>query len=165
LDGIASFAEHAAVDGVAGTLERKNETVRHFRGTLAIRGRALCAVERAVDLDRGQVLGGIGEFARVRQALGVENPAPRLVGPAANPSVNIALSLRHSAVISVGYCVWQVAMRIVCRHNGHCDEATPDERAPSRVVVSFLRGSLHARWPRRDTKSKRPGISRASAFS
>jgi len=30
-----------------------------------------------------------------------------------------------------------VAMRIVCRHNGHCDEATPDERAPSRVVVSF----------------------------
>jgi len=24
-------------------------------------------------------------------------------------------------------------MCIVCRHDGHCDEATPDERAPFRV--------------------------------
>ena len=39
----------------------------------------------------------------------------------------------HDAVMSVGYCVLQMAMRIVCRHDGHCDGATPDERAPFRV--------------------------------
>jgi hypothetical protein len=79
------------------------------------------------------VLGGIGKFAGVRQAFGVEGATPGLVGPAANSSVNITLPLRHSAVMSVGYCVLQMAMRIVCRHDGHCDGATPDERAPFRV--------------------------------
>ena len=59
-----------------------------------------------------------------------------------------------------------MAMRIVCRHDGYCDGATPDERAPFRVwsfhfgLANHL-GSMHAcaliAVIGKDTKSKRPG--------
>jgi hypothetical protein len=49
----------------------------------------------------------------------------------------------------------QVA-KSMSRHDGHCDEATPDERAPFRVW-SFL-------FSEASRKAKGPGKSRASAF-
>src|SRR5262249_14645393 len=92
------------------------------RGPFAIRRRTLGAVERAVDLDRSQVLGGIGELARMRQAFGIEHAPPGLVGPAANSSVDIALSLRHPAVMSVKSRVTVIAGRssFVCLMRKTC---------------------------------------------
>ncbi|MGA8174391.1 MAG: hypothetical protein WB839_06535, partial [Pseudolabrys sp.] len=55
-----------------------------------------------------------------------------------------------------------MAMRIVCRHDGHCDGATPDERAPFRVwSFRFLR--IRPRDCRRKQKAR--DFSRALVFS
>ena len=62
LDGVARLLEHAPVDGKARTLEREHEAGRHLARPFAERRRRLRAVERAVDLDRGQPLAGIGQF-------------------------------------------------------------------------------------------------------
>src|SRR5271169_2152518 len=90
LDRVAGLLEHAPVDGKARAFEREYKALRHFASPFAERRRRLRTVERAVDLDRGQVLAGIGQFLGVRQALGIEHPAPRLEGPAADPDKDIA---------------------------------------------------------------------------
>ncbi len=35
IDGVAGLGQHAAIDGVARTFERENESVRHFGGPFA----------------------------------------------------------------------------------------------------------------------------------
>src|SRR5215471_2828530 len=100
LDRVARLAEHPPVDGVARTFHGENEGLRNLGGPFAERRRRLRAVERAVDLNRGQVLAGVGQLARLREALRIENPAPGLVGPAANTRVNMALPRCHSDVMS-----------------------------------------------------------------
>jgi len=50
----------------------------------------LRAVEGAVDLDRGQMLRGTFELARVRQAFRIERAARRLIGPAADAEIDIS---------------------------------------------------------------------------
>src|SRR5262249_29518874 len=54
------------------------------------------AVIRAIDLDRGQLRGGVGRLLRLRQLLRIEHAAPRLEGPAADADVNVAA---HAAVL------------------------------------------------------------------
>src|SRR5262249_59800918 len=97
----------------------------------------LCGREGAVPLSRGGVLGGVLTRARGGRPFGIEAAARGFVGPPADSDVNAALAFRHADVMSAVYYDLQVAMRSVCRHDGHCDEATPDERAPFRVW-SFL---------------------------
>jgi hypothetical protein len=84
LDGVARFLEHAAVDRVARAFQREHEVVRDLVGPGAEGLGRLRAVEGAVDFDRGEMLDGVFELARVRQAFGIEDPAPGLIGPAAD---------------------------------------------------------------------------------
>ena len=90
LDGVARLLEHPAIDGKARALEREHEILRHLARPFAERGRCLRAVERAVDLDRGQPFGGVRKLLRMRQALGVERAAPRLEIPAADTDADVA---------------------------------------------------------------------------
>ena len=55
-------------------------------------GRRLSAVEGAVDLDRGDVAAGIGEFIGLAQSLRVERAAPRREDPAADADAYAAAS-------------------------------------------------------------------------
>src|SRR5207237_10508550 len=64
--------------------ERKHAIVRRLLRPPPNAFGLLAAVERAVDLDRGQMLAGVRELARLRQALGVKHPAPGPVDPAAD---------------------------------------------------------------------------------
>src|SRR4029079_17941633 len=60
--------------------------------------------------------------------------------------------------VSCRWCMLLCKWRSVwSRHDGHCDEATPDERAPFRVWSFLFSGA--------SLKAKGPGRSRASAFS
>jgi hypothetical protein len=90
LDRVARLLEHPPVDGKARALERKHEILRHLACPFAERRRRLRAIERAVDLDRGQSFGGVAELLRVRQTLRVENAAPRLKRPAADTDTDVA---------------------------------------------------------------------------
>src|SRR5580704_10057386 len=90
LDRVAGFFEYAPVDGKARALEREHEIWRHLARPFAKRRRRLRAVERAVDLDRGQPLGGVGKLLRVRQILGIKHAAPRLERPAADTDADVA---------------------------------------------------------------------------
>src|SRR5580700_9159910 len=98
LDRVAGLLEHAPVDGKARALEREHEILRHLARPFAERRRRLGAVERAVDLDRGQPLGGVGKFLRVRQALWVKHAAPRLKRPAADADADMARFWSHRSV-------------------------------------------------------------------
>ncbi len=90
LHRIAGLGEHAAVGGEARPLQREDEAVGHFAGPFAKALRLLRAVIGAVDLDRGQLRGGVGQFLRLRELLRIEHPAPRLEGPAADADIDIA---------------------------------------------------------------------------
>src|SRR6202035_5873656 len=90
LDRVACFFQDAPVDGKARTFEREHEILRHFARPFAERRRRLRAVERAVDLDRGQPLGGVGKPLRVRQTLRIKCAAPRLESPAADTDADLA---------------------------------------------------------------------------
>src|SRR5579862_5015754 len=90
LDGVAGLLEHPPVDGKARAFERKHEILRHFARPFAERRRRLRAVKRAVDLDRGQPLGGVGKLLRVRQTLRIEDAAPRLERPTADTDADVA---------------------------------------------------------------------------
>ena len=100
-DRVAGLRQHAPVYGVARSLHRKHETVRHFGSPLAKCRRCLGAIEGAVDLDRGEVHAGVGKLARMRQALRVEHAPPRLVSPASDTGVNPPCRVCHAAVMSV----------------------------------------------------------------
>src|ERR1700722_5878082 len=95
LDGVAGFLEHAPVDGKARAFEREHEILRHLAAPFAERRRRLRAVERAVDLDRGQPFGGVGKLLRMRQTLRVKHAAPRLKRPAADPDADVARFWSH----------------------------------------------------------------------
>src|SRR5215510_14566783 len=90
LDGVAGFRQHAAVGGKAWALDGEDETVRHLTGPFAKALRLLRAVIGAVDLDRGQLRGGVGQLLRLCELLGIEHAAPRLESPAADADENVA---------------------------------------------------------------------------
>src|SRR5580700_7569305 len=89
LDRIARLFEHPPVDGKARSLEREHEIVRHLARPFAERRRRLRAVERAVDLDRGQPLAGVSQLLRMWQALRIERAAPRRERPAADSDADV----------------------------------------------------------------------------
>src|SRR6516225_9546638 len=88
LDRIAGFLEHAPVGGKARALEREFEIFGHLARPFAKCCRGLRAIERAVDLDGGQALGGVSELLCMRQALWIKQPAPGLKGPAADADMD-----------------------------------------------------------------------------
>ncbi len=122
-DRVAGFRQHPAVDRVARAFQREHEAVRHFRRPFAISLRRLRRIEGAVDLDRGQVLAGVFKLARMRQALGVEHAAPRRIGPAADPGVDLSPLFsswaRHSCRLYHGPSGDGNALRKVPASNGH----------------------------------------------
>ena len=72
LDRVARFLEHAPVGRKTRALERELETVWHFARPFAERCRRLGTVEGAIDLDRGEPLGGVSELLRMRQTFRIE---------------------------------------------------------------------------------------------
>src|SRR5262249_25004781 len=83
LDRLAGPGKFAPVGGEPRTLDREHEVVRRLVAPAAKARGLLRAVERAVDLDRGHLPAPIFELARLRQAFGIERPAPRRERPAA----------------------------------------------------------------------------------
>ena len=74
--GASTSLQPLHVGDEAATLDREHEVVGHLRAPLRPAGRPLEGVERAVDLDRGQLRGGVLQLAALRQALRVEVAAP-----------------------------------------------------------------------------------------
>src|SRR4051812_16682416 len=89
-DGMGGLRNHAALGGETRSLDREHKPIRHFAGPFAKALRLLRAVIGAVDLDRGQLGGGVGQFLGLRQFLGVKYPAPRLERPAADADIDVA---------------------------------------------------------------------------
>src|SRR5262252_1360875 len=69
---------------IARPLHREDEVRRRLGMPFAEARRLLCAVEGAVDLDRGQRAARVVELTRLRQALGIEDAAPGREHPTAN---------------------------------------------------------------------------------
>src|SRR5207253_1927734 len=90
LDRRRRFAQRAAVGGVARAFDREDEILRRVRVPAAEARRLLRAVEGAVDLDRGDLAAGEGEFTRLREPLGIERAAPRREHPAADADADLA---------------------------------------------------------------------------
>ncbi len=101
LDRVPGLRQHAPVDRKTRTLQCEDEAVRHLRRPFAIGRRALRAVESAVDLDRREVLGCVGQLLRMRQPLGVKYAAPGLIGPAADAGINTALFDCHAILLTL----------------------------------------------------------------
>src|SRR5690348_9334480 len=99
LDRVARFLEHTPVGGEARALKRELEPVRHLARPFAEGCRRLGAVEGAIDLDRGEPLGGVSELLRMRQALRIKHPAPGLKRPAADADIDWARFRSHLPVI------------------------------------------------------------------
>ena len=155
----AGFLQHAAVGDEPRSLDGEHEAVRHLARPFAEGRRRLRAVERAVDLDRGQALAGVGEFLRVRQALRIEHAAPRLEGPAADPNADMAFR-GHAHVTWLWHTVAQVVTESIKfrRQSGHDERVTPDERAPT-----LNSGVLKLSWRTSTTwRSFRPSNFRAA---
>jgi len=83
-DRVAGLLKHAPVGGKARPFEREDKAGGNLARPFVKRRRRLRAIECAVNLNRGQARAGISEFLGVRQALRIENAAPRLEGPAAD---------------------------------------------------------------------------------
>ena len=90
-DGVARLRQHAPVDRIAHALHRENEPLRRLLAPLGEGGGRLRAIERAVDLDRGQVLARVLQLARMWQAVRIEHPAPGLERPPADAGPDRAL--------------------------------------------------------------------------
>src|SRR5262249_23610268 len=84
LDRLAGTGKLAPMRRKPRALDREHEVVRRLVAPAAKARGLLRAVERAVDLDRGQLSAGVFELARLRQTLGIERPAPRRERPAAD---------------------------------------------------------------------------------
>ena len=69
-------AQPLQVGDEAAALDREDEVVGGLRPPRGVRRRALQGVERAVDLDRGQPLGGVLQLAALHAARRVEVAAP-----------------------------------------------------------------------------------------
>src|SRR6185437_5201379 len=89
LDGIAGLRQHAAIGGEARALQREYKTVRHLARPFAEALRLLRAVIGAVDLDRGQLRGGIGQLLRLRKLLRIKHAAPGRERPAADAEIDV----------------------------------------------------------------------------
>ena len=59
-DQVSGLSERASIDRVTRSFQRKYEFVRHLGSPFAEGFWRLCAVERAVDLNRGQMFGRVG---------------------------------------------------------------------------------------------------------
>ena len=90
LDGVAGLRQHAAVGGEARALHREHEAVGHLARPFAKALRLLRAVVGAVDLDRGQLGGGVLQLLRLRELVGIEHAAPGREGPAADADIDLA---------------------------------------------------------------------------
>src|ERR1700751_2039224 len=99
LDRVARFLEHATVSGKARALERELEPVGHFARPFAKGCRRLGAVEGAIDLDRGEPLGGVSELLRMRQSFRIKQPAQGLKRPAADADIDWPRFHSHLPVI------------------------------------------------------------------
>ena len=162
----AGLPEHAAVGDEARSLDGEHEAVRHLARPFAEGRRRLRAVERAVDLDRGQALAGVGELLRMRQALRIEHAAPRLEGPAADPNVDMAFSQSCSCHMAMAYNRASGDGEYQCSvaQSGHNERVTPDERAPFHLW-SFPFLARQVAWHDASaTKKKARDFSRAFAF-
>ena len=74
-------AQALEVGDEPAALDREDEVVGHLAAPLGPARRALQGVEGAVDLDRGQLRGGVLQLAALRQPLRVEVATPGRVGP------------------------------------------------------------------------------------
>ena len=81
----------------ARAFHREDEVCRHGGGPGAEALGILQPVMGGVDLDRGEVGAGIGEFVRLLQALGIKHTEPGRVAPSADPDADAAwlLLARH----------------------------------------------------------------------
>src|SRR5215469_9806733 len=80
--------EIPAMCRVARSLEGENKILGRLAVPPAETRRPLGAVERPVDLDRGDLAARIAELASLCQARRIEDPAPGWVNPAPNPDAN-----------------------------------------------------------------------------
>ena len=78
-----------AIGGEARALQREHEAVRYFARPFAEALRLLRAVMGAVDLDRGQLGGGVGQLLRLRELFGVKHAAPRRERPTAYAEIDV----------------------------------------------------------------------------
>src|SRR5215471_11123884 len=90
LDRFTGFLQLAAMGDVARSLDREDEAVWDLRRPLAKGRRRLCAIESAVDLDRGEMARRIAELLRMRQAIGIEHAPPWRKGPTADADVDMS---------------------------------------------------------------------------
>src|ERR1700746_919009 len=95
----ARCLERATVSAKAQALERELEPVGHLARPFAKGCRRLGAVKGAIDLDRGEPLGGVSELLRMRQAFGIKQPAPGLERPAADADIDWPRFHGHLPVI------------------------------------------------------------------
>ena len=128
LDAVAGLGQHLAVRRIARPLQGEHEVGRDFGRPFAKTLRLLRAVERAVDLDRGQLRGGVFEFLPLRQFVGIEHAAPRLIGPAADADADVAVAF-HS-----GLPLAHPEGRAYLGFNG--DGAADESRAPPRRTTT-----------------------------
>src|ERR1700733_3821138 len=90
LDRVAGVTQRAPINGKTRTFEREHEAFGNLDRPFPEGGRRLRAVERAVDLDRGQPFAGIGQLLGVGQTLRIKHTAPRLARPAADTNIDLA---------------------------------------------------------------------------
>src|SRR5215471_12692388 len=113
IDRFTSLLKLAPMGDKARTFDGEHKALRNLRRPFAKRRRRLRAVERAVDLNRGEMARRIAEFLRMRQAGGIEYAAPRRKSPSADADVDVAgnvLEFWH------GVCpIYYELMRAGCR--------------------------------------------------
>src|SRR5712675_2379824 len=117
------------------SLEREHEIIRRLGGPFAKALRFLSAVEGAVYFDRGQLAAGIFEFARLRQPLGVELPAPRLEHPSADADPD-----HRSLHCSQRFILGSIHLNKAARSFAPCNLTSSSIRA--LVVASSLETTL-----------------------
>ena len=128
LDRFAGLGELAAMGRVARCLDREDEAVRHLARPFAEGRRCLGAIERAVDLDRGETGAAYSSSRVFGRPVGVEHAAPRREGPAADAEID-ASQVSSSQVSSPQVSSSQVLRRVL----RHCRRPSPN-----RVMVQHI---------------------------
>ena len=77
------------VRDVLSAFDGEDEIVRRLLVPLGETFRALQGIERAVDFDRIQFAGGVGQFFAMLEFPGIEGSAPRAVGPAGDTDARV----------------------------------------------------------------------------
>ena len=139
LDRFAGLVEHAAVGDEARALDGEHEAVRHLARPFAEGRRRLRAVERAVDLDRGQPLAGVGQLLRVRQALRIEQRRATARRSSRRSQCGYGFAESLSCHMAMAYNWASGGGEYEFRHPAATvDLVTPDERAPFHRGRFFL---------------------------